>query len=118
MATLLALILLAAPAGGQTKLSITVWPRGPEGAADHYTLGCAPARGTLPSPGIACRKLAALSAPFAPTPKDEVCTMIYGGPQVARVTGTLRGRKVWVTLRRRNGCEIDRWNRVSFLLPQ
>ena len=42
--------------------------------------------------------------------------MIYGGPQVALVTGTLRGVKVWARFRRRDGCEIARWNRVAFLL--
>jgi hypothetical protein len=47
-----------------------------------------------------------------------VCTQIYGGPQVARVTGRIDGRRVWATLGRTDGCEISRWDRLSpWLLP-
>jgi hypothetical protein len=68
-------------------------------------------------PVLACRRLlAAGRGIFAPTPGGIACTMIYGGPQEALITGTLRGEKVWTRLRRRNGCEIARWNRVAFLL--
>jgi hypothetical protein len=42
-----------------------------------------------------------------------VCTQIYGGPQEALVTGTVRGDRVWVRFSRRDGCEIDRWNRLA-----
>jgi hypothetical protein len=108
----------AAPAvaGGGTSLAITVWPQGLAGSSHRWTLRCGPAGGTLPQRAAACRKLAALTAPFAPTPPGTACTMIYGGPQVARVVGTFRGGRVWATLRRRDGCEIARWNRVAFLL--
>jgi hypothetical protein len=44
-----------------------------------------------------------------------MCTMIYGGPQVARVTGTFRGHKVWATFKRVDGCAVARWNKVAFL---
>jgi hypothetical protein len=50
-------------------------------------------------------------------PENIACIEIYGGPQVARVTGTFRGRRVWATFRRTDGCEIARWNRVRFLFP-
>ena len=53
---------------------------------------------------------------FAPTPPGAACTQIYGGPQQAVVTGTLAGSRVWARFMRRNGCEIGRWNRVTFLL--
>jgi hypothetical protein len=104
--------LLQSPA----SLAVTVWPAGMGGTAHHWTLRCAPAGGTLPNPAAACRRLFALPAPFAPTPPGTACTMIYGGPQVARVIGTFRGGRIWTTLRRRDGCEIARWNRVVFLL--
>ena len=51
-----------------------------------------------------------------PTPRDKACSMIYGGPQQAVVSGTLAGRRVWARFTRRDGCEIARWNRVAFLL--
>jgi hypothetical protein len=45
------------------------------------------------------------------------CTLIYGGPAEALVTGTYRGRNVWALLTLRDGCQIDRWRRVAFLTP-
>jgi Subtilisin inhibitor-like len=100
------------PAG--TALEITVLPRGTGGPARTARLVC-PDGGTLPRAGDACRRLARLREPFKPVPKDIACTLIYGGPQVARVRGSFRGRRVAATFNRTNGCEIDRWNRVAFL---
>ena len=46
------------------------------------------------------------------------CTQIYGGPQMARVVGTIAGRRVWATFNRTDGCQISRWERLSpWLLP-
>jgi hypothetical protein len=109
----LAAILLAA-----TSLHITVWPQGqghPGGRS--YTLRCAPAGGTLPRPAAACARLARLTHPFAATPKDAVCTQIYGGPQQALVTGRFLGRVVRARFNRANGCEIARWDRLRPLFP-
>jgi Subtilisin inhibitor-like len=102
-------------AAAVTALSIAV---SPTGAAPwrHATLRCGPAGGTFAHPARACVKLARLRAPFAPVPRNAVCSDIYGGPSVARVTGVFRGRRIWAVFRRRNGCEIGRWNRVAFLL--
>jgi hypothetical protein len=58
-------------------------------------------------------------APFlsrAPDPQ-RVCTQIYGGPQTARVTGTIRGRHVDRSFSRTDGCEISDWDRAKALLP-
>lgn len=46
-------------------------------------------------------------------PKDEICTEIYGGREVATVTGTLEGRKVERTFSRTNGCEINRFDMAA-----
>ncbi len=81
-----------------------------------WTLGCAPVRGTLPDAARACRRLATMSRPFAPVPKDAVCLQVYGGPQVAFAKGTYRGSRIWAWFRRRDSCETARWNRVGFLL--
>jgi hypothetical protein len=99
-----------------TALSIALSP-GDGGATQHWTLRCGPAGGTLPRAAQACRRLAALTDPFAPVPKDAACTQVYGGPQTARVTGTFRGRSLWTRFARRNGCEIARWQKVEFLFP-
>jgi hypothetical protein len=45
------------------------------------------------------------------------CTEIYGGPQVAEVRGTFKGRRIQARFTRANGCEIDRWDRHRFLFP-
>jgi hypothetical protein len=108
----LAAILLAS-----TSLHVTVWPNGPDHAKQSYTLRCAPLGGNLPRRAAACRQLARLKAPFAGTPKNLACTEIYGGPQEALVTGRFRGLLVRARFNRRDGCEIERWNRVAFLFP-
>jgi len=55
---------------------------------------------------------------FAPVPNNVLCTEIYGGPQKAVVKGTIGATRIWSSFRRRNGCEIERWNRFSpWLLP-
>jgi hypothetical protein len=107
---------MLAAAAALTALSIAFSP-GDGGAAKHWTLRCGPASGTLPQPARACRRLAALTNPFAPVPDDAVCTQVYGGPQTARVTGSFRGRPVRARFARGNGCEIARWRRVGFLFP-
>ena len=52
-------------------------------------------------------------------PEKRVCTQIYGGPQTARVTGTLAGRPVDRRFNRENGCRIAEWDRLqrAGLLP-
>lgn len=105
---------------GPTALRVTYWENGRDGSSPVvWTLRCHPARGTLPRPVRACRRLATGGAGlFAPVPPDVACTAIYGGPQVARVVGTVAGKPVRTTFTRVNGCEIARWNRVSpWLLP-
>jgi hypothetical protein len=108
----------AAGSTGATELKITYWPQGRTAAtAKKWTLRCNPAGGTHPRAASACRKLGAMTNPFAPIPKDAVCTEQYGGPQVALISGTFRGRAVWTQLALRNGCEIARFKRLSFLVP-
>ena len=48
--------------------------------------------------------------------QQRVCTQIYGGPETARVTGTIDGEKVDRRFTRTNGCEIDDFNRAGELL--
>lgn len=96
-------------------LTIVVSP-GDGGASARWTLRCGPVGGTLPHARQACTRLLALRDPFAPVPKGTACTQIYGGPQTARVIGTFRGRRVWATFNRRDGCQTARWQRLSFLL--
>lgn len=112
------MMILAAILVASTSLNVTVWPNGQgEPGKRVSTLRCNPVGGSLPKRAEACAKLARMTRPFAPVPKDTACTEIYGGPQQALVTGRLRGYPVRATFNRRNGCEISRWNRVRFLFP-
>lgn len=88
-------------------------------APQRFTLRCTDrATGTVPRPAVACARLQRLGdGAFRPTPPRTACTEISGGPSTARVTGIYLGRPIWVRLRRDNGCEIARWQRVAFLLP-
>jgi hypothetical protein len=105
------------PAGsGETKLEINVSIGGSEAPTKMWTLEC-PDGGTLPHPNAACAKLATMDDPFAPVPKDKACTQIFGGPEVADVTGTFKGKPVNAHFDKGNGCQIERWNRVEFLFP-
>jgi len=119
----LALVLAAsgsAATSSVTSLKITYWPKG-EGSVGQktWTLRCEPARGTVARPGDACRKLATGGRKlFAPVPRPAICTEIYGGPDLARITGVLEGRRVWASFNLTNGCHIERWSRFSpWLLP-
>ena len=115
--------LAAAPSASpqSTSLRVTYWADRSKNLVPTYvwTLRCNPASGTLQFPARACRKLARSGpALFAPVPRTAVCTEIYGGPQRARVTGLLDGKRIWAAFERTNGCHSDRWQRLSpWLLP-
>ncbi|MGW2731427.1 SSI family serine proteinase inhibitor [Streptomyces sp. NPDC001494] len=86
-----------------------------------YQVSCHPTAGTHPDAAGACRTLDANTQwgrdTFAPVAPDSVCTLVYGGPATARVTGTWAGRPVDAAYDRGNGCEIGRWDRMVPLLP-
>jgi hypothetical protein len=117
---LVAAVLLASASGTKaTRLSIDVWPKGRTVAAGHvhYTLSCAPAKGTVAHPATACAALLRLAKPFAPTPRGVACPSLVLGPQEAHVTGTVRGVRVnaWLNLVH---CGIARWGRVKAIVPE
>ena len=120
---LVSAVLLGAAAGRAatppvTALAIAVYPQGMSaGEVNRYTLRCNPATGTVPQPVVACRTLASLAHPFAPTPRGTFCTALAMGPEEAVVTGRVRGVKVWAHLRVQGGCEINRWRRVIDIVP-
>jgi hypothetical protein len=123
VSALVAATVVAAAAAGTsatTALRVTYWADSSSPTKSvTWTLQCDPARGTLRRPARACARLAA-GGPrlFAPLPGNIACTEIYGGPQRARVVGSVDGRRVWTTFARTNGCEIDRWQRISpWLVP-
>lgn len=104
------------------KLTVTVAETGNARTDGRYELECGQrASGTHPSAQGACDRLEQLARegkdPFAPVPKDQMCTQQSGGPATARVTGTWQGRRVDATFSRENGCEISRWHTMEPVLP-
>lgn len=117
----------AAPSSGPTDtvrgdhLRVSVSSSGRalnDGDSDLY---CHPTSGVRADAQSACDALDRLSEPgkelFAPVAGDALCTLQYGGPATARVTGTWQGRAVDAGFSRANGCEIARWDALTPLLP-
>ncbi|MFH9224860.1 SSI family serine proteinase inhibitor [Streptomyces lydicus] len=103
-------------------LTVTVRDSGSARTDGTFELYCHPDRGsTHRKARSACAKLDGMTQwgrdPFAPVPQNAQCTMMYGGPATAHVTGTWAGRPVNADFRRTNGCEISRWSRFEPLLP-
>lgn len=102
------------------RLTVKVTEAG-DGRDGTFELECHPSGGTHPRAEEACSKLDEGTwgkDTFAPTPADSVCTMQYGGPATAHVTGTWNGRPVDATYNRANGCEISRWDKLVPVLPE
>ncbi|MBO8188814.1 SSI family serine proteinase inhibitor [Streptomyces spirodelae] len=103
------------------ELTFTVSRSGRAANDGSYTLRCHPSGGRHASPDRACAALDRATSkgrdPFKPVPAGATCTMLYGGPATAHVTGTWRGRKIDAHFKRTNGCEVARWNRLVPALP-
>jgi hypothetical protein len=99
-----------------TSLQISISLGGRDSPTKLWTLRC-PGGGTLPNAARACTRLEKVDRPFAPLRKRVACTQVYGGPQVADVSGTFHGERVSAHFSRSDGCEIARWNKVRFLFP-
>src|SRR5687768_16374648 len=97
--TVLALVASASLQAGTsagTSLRVTYWEDGSGTPDAVWTLRCYPVGDSLARPARACAKLAACGAKlFATFPPNTVCTEIYGGPQRARIVGTVGGKRVW-----------------------
>ncbi len=106
------------PVGGD-RLLVEVKEDG--GSVTRYELRCHPAGGDHPDAAAACARLDEVTVwgrdTFAPVAPDAICTMQYGGPRTAHVSGEWAGRPVDTTFTRANGCEIARWDRLVPLLP-
>ncbi|MDX2601636.1 SSI family serine proteinase inhibitor [Streptomyces caniscabiei] len=108
-------------AGPGDRLTVTVREAG-GGADGTFELRCHPEGGDHPDVREACGRLDRRTTwgtdPFAPVRSGTVCTMQYGGPATAHVTGTWAGRRVDARFDRGDGCEIARWDAMVPLLPK
>ncbi|MDQ4502928.1 serine protease inhibitor [Sinomonas sp. ASV322] len=104
----------ASPGTPTAELAIVV-VHSPGQAEQRWNLRCAGATSlpetTHPTPAAACALIAAhREVLFPPSPPpDRACSMLYGGPDVATVTGTDDGAPVARRFSRTNGCEVDDW---------
>ncbi|MFD9000720.1 SSI family serine proteinase inhibitor [Streptomyces sp. NPDC059582] len=101
-------------------LTVTVHQAG--GDADGtYELYCHPGGGSHPDVEGACQVVERNTRwgeeIFAPVPENSICTLQYGGPATAHVTGTWAGWPVDAVFDRGDGCQIARWDRFVPLLP-
>jgi hypothetical protein len=88
----------ASPPAGNTRLTIEVTDAGPSPITLNHSCG-----GGKPCEQAQLDKLAAVTRPADP---ERACTLQYGGPEKAHVTGTLAGKPVDVAITRTNGCGI------------
>src|SRR4051812_48163282 len=100
---------------GLANLTVTLDNDGAKGApAKQLKLSC-----EKPTDSQACKTVATITTrDLAPTPANMACTQIFGGPETATITGTLRGSSVNARFSRSDGCELQRWKRVQPLLAE
>jgi hypothetical protein len=97
---------------GPTDLKVTLDPDGPGGEPpDTESVACAEGESDAP-----CATLR--PEDVAPVPAATACTEIYGGPDEATLEGTIAGEEVSATFTRANGCEIERFDRITPLLQE
>ncbi|MDC2951691.1 SSI family serine proteinase inhibitor [Streptomyces heilongjiangensis] len=111
---------LPLPVGPEDRLVVTVRGAG-DGVDGRFELRCHPDGGSHPHVRDACGQLDQRTVwgkdPFAPVAPGTMCTMLYGGPATAHVTGIWAGRPVDARFDRGNGCEIARWDSLVPVLP-
>ncbi|WP_225993642.1 SSI family serine proteinase inhibitor [Actinomadura rudentiformis] len=99
---------------GNPKDTLTVQVKAAaKAAAKTWTLSCDPAGGDHPKAGEACAAVAKAKDPFQPPPSGQMCTKIFGGPEIATVKGTWQGKPVNAKFSRTDGCELSRWEKLA-----
>ena len=111
------LLLAAAPVQANPNYRLTItYQESASAKPVTWQLSCRPASGTHPAPKPACQEIRMATKPFVKPPKLEMCTKIYGGEEVAKVTGRWAGKKVNRKFTRNDGCEIARWDQLQLTL--
>ncbi len=111
-------------AGAPANVSLRVSVADDDGPRAGARLSCrgatATARGYLRNrPVTACRTARRIARFLASRPSSAgACIQVYGGPQRARVRGTIGSRSIDRRFARRDGCEIADWDRARVLLPR
>jgi hypothetical protein len=85
-----------------TRLTVEVTGAGPDPIRIELRCG-----GAEPCEQSQLEELAAIAEPPDP---ERACTLQYGGPEQAHMTGTLDGEPVDVTVKRTDGCGIAEYD--------
>ena len=91
-----------------TRLTVEVTGARPEPITIRLRCG-----GREPCERARLDKVAEVAEPDDPA---RACTLVYGGPEKAQVTGMLEGRPVDVTVTRTNGCGIAEYEALFVAL--
>jgi hypothetical protein len=100
----------ATPPAAATRLTIEVTGTGTAPITIEHRCGAA-----QPCDRSQLDELAAVARPADP---QRACTMQYGGPEKAHVTGTLEGKPVDVAITRTNGCGIAAYDALFAALDR
>lgn len=105
-------------ATGPTDLTVTVTATpGAEAVVYRFVAsGATPdAASTVPDPAaaLAALELGGEKIFFPASAPPQNCTQQYGGPEVATVAGTFKGRAVTAQFSRTDGCQISRWQALA-----
>ena len=101
-------------ADGDSSLTVTLDPDGPDGPDEERTEDVSCEDG---ADDEVCQAVAGLDAEaLAPVSSDTACTEIFGGPDTASLKGIIEGEDVDADLTRSNGCEIERFDAALPLL--
>lgn len=117
--TLLLVVMLAALAGACSENGDA--GAGTGGGADRLVVTRDDGAGGERRERFACDAAPGLCAEvrtILAEPEDEACTQVYGGPERIRVAGTLDGAEVDLLVTREDGCEIDRYDRLTVALER
>jgi len=95
------------PQATHAKLTVTLDSGVPgAGSTQTWQVACPSAAHV-----VACARLIATKDAFTSPAPNAACTMIYGGPEVLAVSGTVGDRQVDYRTGRANGCEIADYSR-------
>lgn len=112
----------SAPAGDGVTADLTIqYEHSEADVAFEYGIECGPDSNALTGAAeqaeidasAACEALddaAVVERLVDGPPDDQVCTEIYGGADVAGITGSVSGQDVDATVDRTNGCGIADWD--------
>jgi hypothetical protein len=50
--------------------------------------------------------------------RRRICTQVFGGPQSARISGVVGGKRINRRFHRADGCGVADWSRIEPLLPR